>query len=102
MDEERYGEVLRLNKAFHFRLYRRSEMPRLVALIESQWLRIGPSLNDLYPDFAIHRRGVSNHQWAIRGLRDRDAATVRSAIENDLRDGYRRLSNLVLSRQNQG
>jgi len=101
MDGAQYANVLRLNKAFHFRLYGKSEMPRLVALIESQWLRIGPSLNDLYPDFAIHRRGVSNHQWAIRGLKDRDAATVRAAIENDLRDGYRRLSKLVQSRQNE-
>lgn len=99
MDKAHYADVLRLNKGFHFRLYAASEMPRLVALIESQWLRIGPSLNDLYPEFAIHRRGVSNHQWAIGGLKDRDATTVRAAIENDLRDGYRRLSNLVLSRQ---
>lgn len=99
MDKAQYADVLRLNKAFHFRLYAASEMPRLVALIESQWLRIGPSLNDLYPEFAIHRRGVSNHQWAIGGLKDRDPTTVRAAIENDLREGYRRLSNLVRSRQ---
>lgn len=96
--QERYGEVLRLNKAFHFRIYALSGMPRLVALIEAQWLRIGPYLNDLYPEFAITRQGVSNHQWAMRGLRDRDPATVRAAIENDLRDGYRRLSSLVRAR----
>ncbi|MBK3661038.1 GntR family transcriptional regulator [Bradyrhizobium diazoefficiens] len=99
MDKSQYADVLRLNKAFHFRLYGTSGMPRLVTLIESQWLRIGPSLNDLYPEFAIHRRGVSNHQWAIGGLKDRDATAVRAAIENDLREGYRRLSNLVQSRQ---
>jgi len=99
MDKAQYAEVLRLNKAFHFRLYAASEMPRLITLIESQWLRIGPSLNDLYPEFAIHRRGVSNHQWAIGGLKERDPTTVRAAIENDLREGYRRLSNLVQSRQ---
>ncbi|MCK1352702.1 GntR family transcriptional regulator [Bradyrhizobium sp. CW7] len=101
MNKAQYADVLRLNKAFHFRLYTASEMPRLVALIESQWLRIGPSLNDLYPEWAIHRRGVSNHQWAISGLKDRDPTTVRAAIENDLRDGYRRLSNLVMSRQSE-
>ncbi|MGV6873951.1 GntR family transcriptional regulator [Pseudochelatococcus sp. B33] len=97
LDEARYRDVLRLNKEFHFRIYERAQMPRLVAMIESQWLRIGPSLNDLYPDFAVNRHGVSNHMWALRGLRDHDPATVRAAIENDLRDGYRRLSELVNS-----
>lgn len=43
MDKAQYADVLRLNKAFHFRLYGTSGMPRLVTLIESQWLRIGPS-----------------------------------------------------------
>lgn len=99
MDKAQYADVLRLNKAFHFRLYAACEMPRLVKLIESQWLRIGPSFNGLYPEFAIHRRGVSNHQRAITGLKDQDAKTVRAAIENDLRDGYMRLSNLVSSGQ---
>jgi DNA-binding GntR family transcriptional regulator len=98
LEEGRYTDVLRLNKAFHFRIYERSQMPRLVAMIESQWLRIGPSFNGLYPEFAITRQGVANHQWALRGLRDRDSATVRAAIENDLRDGYRRLSNFVRAR----
>jgi hypothetical protein len=27
----------------------------------------------------------------MRGLRDKDGATVRAAIENDIRSGYRRL-----------
>jgi DNA-binding GntR family transcriptional regulator len=95
LDEARYQDVLSLNKAFHFRLYGLSQMPQLVAMIESQWLRIGPSLNKLYPEFAIDRRGVSNHVWAMTGLKARDAATVKAAIENDLRDGYRSLVRLV-------
>lgn len=95
LDGARYADVLRLNKAFHFRIYERSEMPRLVAIIESLWLRIGPTLNRLYPEFAISKRGVANHHWAIRGLQDRDGLTVRAAIENDLRDGYKLLSEVV-------
>lgn len=92
MDRADYAGVLANNKEFHFLLYRLSGMPRLVAVIESLWLRVGPSLNGLYPEYAITRVGVSNHQWAIRGVRDRDGATIRAAIENDIRDGYRRLT----------
>jgi DNA-binding GntR family transcriptional regulator len=102
LDSARYADVLKLNRTFHFRIYERSGMPRLVAIIESLWLRIGPFLNRLYPEYAISKRGVANHQWAIRGLQDRDGLTVRAAIENDLRDGYRRLSKMVRSEGSDG
>jgi DNA-binding GntR family transcriptional regulator len=91
LDESRYMDVLDANKDFHFQIYRAAGMPRLVAMIESMWLRVGPAFHALYPEFAQSRQGVANHQAAMRGLRDRDAATVRAAIENDIRSGYRRL-----------
>lgn len=97
LDDGRYADVLAHNRDFHFRIYARSRMPRLVAIIESQWLRIGPLFNVLYPEFRITRQGVHNHLWAMRGLRDRDPATVRAAMESDIRDGYRRLSQMVRS-----
>lgn len=95
LDEARYADVLDANKDFHFLIYRRSGMRQLVSMIESLWLRMGPAFNDLYPEFALSRTGVSNHLWALRGLYDRDAAAVRAAIENDIRSGYRRLSSLI-------
>lgn len=98
LDASRFSDVLRHNRDFHFRIYNLSEMPRLVATIESLWLRVGPSLNCLYPQFAINRRGVSNHLKAIKGLKARDPAVVRSAIESDIRDGFTRLSRYVADR----
>ncbi|WP_292476157.1 GntR family transcriptional regulator [Mesorhizobium sp.] len=99
LDEGRYTDVLDANKDFHFLIYRRAGMRHLVTMIESLWLRMGPAFNDLYPEFALSRTGVSNHLWAIRGLHDRDAAAVRAAIENDIRSGYRRLSALITANQ---
>jgi len=90
LDEARYHDTLRFNKEFHFLIYGRSGMARLMSIIESQWLRIGPTMHDLYPEYAVSRKGVSNHLWAIRGAREGDPAAVRAAIENDIRDGYRR------------
>jgi DNA-binding GntR family transcriptional regulator len=98
LDASKYGDALKYNRDFHFLIYGLSGMPRLVAMIESLWLRIGPSLNCLYPDFAISRRGVSNHIKAIKGLRTKDAAAVRGAIESDIKDGYARLSRYVAER----
>ena len=98
LDASRYHDVLKYNRDFHFLIYGLSQMPRLVGTIESLWLRIGPSLNCLYPDFAITRHGVSNHLKAIKGLKAKNAAVVRAAMESDIRDGYARLSRYVAER----
>ena len=95
MANEDYRTVLNRNEDFHFLIYNASNMPRLITIIESLWLRIGPSLNLLYPDFAISRKGVSNHRDLIQALRKGDAAKVRVAIENDIRAGYASLERLV-------
>ncbi|KAA0969477.1 GntR family transcriptional regulator [Aureimonas fodinaquatilis] len=95
LDKNDYPEVLAANREFHFLLYRRSNWARLVSLIESLWLQVGPSLNVLYPEFAVNRRGVSNHMDILDGLRERDAQKVRRAVEQDLRDGYARLERFL-------
>lgn len=91
MDGGEYTTVLKHNRDFHFLIYGSAGMPRLVAMIETLWLRIGPSLNDLYPEFATTRVGVSNHMVAIAGLEASDPLRVKGAIEKDIRDGYDRL-----------
>lgn len=91
LDERRYAEALWHNKEFHFTIYRLSALPHLVSMIESLWLRIGPSLHNLYPEFAEEKYGVRNHELAIEALEERDGASLRAAMENDIRDGYRRL-----------
>jgi len=95
LDEANYPAALRANKAFHFLLYEGAQMPRLMLMIESLWVRIGPSLNDLYPEFATSRVGVSNHMEAMAGLEAGDKARVQAAIEKDIRDGYRRLASHI-------
>ncbi len=91
MDRQNYTEVLSHNEAFHFRIYRKSQFPHLVNIIEALWLRIGPSLNLLYPTFAIERHGVSNHKAMLKALRQKDGKAARAAFEKDIADGYQRL-----------
>ncbi|KQW60589.1 MULTISPECIES: GntR family transcriptional regulator [unclassified Ensifer] len=91
LDAGRYADALWHNKEFHFGIFRLAKLPHLVSMIETLWLRIGPSLHDLYPEFAKERFGVHNHEVAMEALEERDGAAVRAAMENDIRDGYRRL-----------
>ncbi|WP_037093481.1 GntR family transcriptional regulator [Rhizobium leguminosarum] len=99
LDEMRYSDALHENKEFHFTIYRLCEMPHLLSTIESLWLRVGASFHDLYPEFAEAKYGVRNHMAAIEGLVDRDPSAVRAAMENDIRDGFRRLKKAAQERQ---
>lgn len=98
LDRKAYAEALSCNKEFHFLVYRLSRMPHLVAMIEAQWLRVGPSFYGLYPRFAEERQGVRNHQMAIEALIEKDRGALRAAFENDIREGYRQLRSAIRDR----
>ena len=102
MDDQNYSEVLVHNEAFHFGVYRKTALPRLVSIIESLWLRIGPSLNLLYPTFAVERHGVSNHRAVLKALRQKDGKAARAAFEKDIADGYQWLSVAVVALNERG
>jgi DNA-binding GntR family transcriptional regulator len=93
-----YGDALWHNKEFHFHVYGLSRLPHLVSMIEPLWLKVGPSFYRLYPEFAEARHGVRNHEMVIEALVDRDGDALRAAIENDIRDGYRRLRQALRER----
>lgn len=94
--QKAYSDALWHNKEFHFLVYRLSGMPHLVAMIEAQWLRVGPSFYGLYPRFADERQGVRNHQMAIEAFLDGDRGALRAAFENDIREGFRQLRSGLL------
>jgi len=92
MDRDDYAEVLVRNGEFHFALYNASGIELLVQSIEQLWLKLGPSLNLLYPAYNHSRKGVNNHLEVLGALREGNAAAVRRAIEQDLSDGVQELS----------
>lgn len=99
LDSRRYADALWTNKEFHFSVYSCCGMPTLLSTIETLWLRIGPSFHDLYPEFAVQKYGVHNHEVIIESLREGDREAVRAAFENDIRDGYRRLKRAIRARE---
>lgn len=79
-----YRLLTELNWNFHFRIYASSQMPVLVRMIESCWLRIGSYLNSIYPDFAKSDTGILNHIAIIRAIREGDADAVAAAVVHDI------------------
>jgi DNA-binding GntR family transcriptional regulator len=88
-----YKTALERNQVFHFELCKASKMPLLLALIEILWLRIGPSLNLIYPPTSPEPEpdGKHYHILILEALSARDTARARSAIEKDLIYGGARL-----------
>lgn len=80
--------LFRLNKEFHFTIYRASGMPVLLGIIENLWLQIGPYLH-----FSLGARGrqaasgyvTDAHKRLIEAMRRRDPALGQAALGDDLR-----------------
>lgn len=88
-DEASYSDAIELNHRFHFKIYRRSQMPALIDVLESFWMRIGPLLNLQYPHGKPTYDGEHQHLTILRALRARDSTGLAQAVGNDLIEGGR-------------
>lgn len=97
-DAEAY---MRLNHAFHFRIYRASGSKVLLPLIDSLWLQFAPFMRTVYG-----RVGTAiledRHKEAIRAIKLRDKDALRTAIAADISDGMGLLGKEILSSEEGG
>jgi DNA-binding GntR family transcriptional regulator len=87
--EKDYPAALLANYEFHFSVYRRSEMPQLIDILERLWVQIGPLLTMLYPFGHPTYEGKHQHLNVLAALRARDPAALTAAFRNDLTEGGR-------------
>jgi DNA-binding GntR family transcriptional regulator len=88
-------QTLVRNTDFHLSIYRASGQPILVRIIEGLWLRVGPTLNLLFPQYCGSLTGHENHLVAIDALRRRDGDALGQAMRDDLTHGSRYLIRLL-------
>jgi DNA-binding GntR family transcriptional regulator len=86
-ESSRWSDAVRVNWQFHHTLYKNAEMPELLILIETIWLRNGPLLNLLYPHAPPTYPGRHQHLNVIEGLHARNPAAVKEAIQADILEG---------------
>jgi DNA-binding GntR family transcriptional regulator len=73
------------NLSFHFTLYGIAGSSVLPALIENLWLQLGPYMRSARENFNPARgKGGKFHRDAIDGLKAKDVAKTRAAIEGDI------------------
>ncbi len=81
---------IRTNLEFHRTLYLRAQAPAMLAMAETVWLQLGPTMRKLYG--RLQRTGVPPHHRAIlAALRAGDEPGLRLAVRTDVTGALRLL-----------
>ncbi len=82
---------VRTNLEFHRTIYLRAQAPAMLALTETVWLQLGPTMRALY---ARLRRNdpPQHHRTIIAALKAGDEPGLRLAIRTDVTQGLRHLA----------
>ncbi len=81
---------LRSNLEFHRTLYLRAQSPAMLALVETLWLQLGPSMRALYNRI---RRNTPppHHRLILAALHAGDEPSLKLALRADVTQGLRHL-----------
>ncbi|MEI2415019.1 GntR family transcriptional regulator [Orrella sp. JC864] len=83
IDNERQ-RYLDLHRQFHFGIYALADMPVVHDVIENLWLRCGPVLTAVLPEYVPYIKRADHHEAALRALARRDGQAVADAIRRDI------------------
>ena len=81
---------LRSNLEFHRSIYLRAQAPAMLAMAETVWLQLGPTMRALYG--RLRRKEAPHfHRLIIAALKAGDEPGLRLAIRTDVTQGLRML-----------
>ena len=80
------------NLEFHRTLYLRAQAPAMLALAETVWLQLGPTMRALYGKMR-QGRPPESHRLILAALRAGDEPGLRTAVRTDVTKGLRLLMN---------
>lgn len=90
---ERHDAVgyIRCNLDFHRMLYLRAQAPAMLAMLETIWLQLGPTMRSLYGR-ARRNEPPRHHRMILAALRAGDEPALRLAVRADVTHGLRHLT----------
>jgi GntR family colanic acid and biofilm gene transcriptional regulator len=97
-DKHEYKEVIARNFDFHFTLYNQSKSKITMKMVENLWLRAGPMLHLLYPEFDRTRSGVRNHAAILECVRTGSVDKIGAAMQADILGAKAELIRVVNAR----
>ncbi len=84
------GYYIRGNLEFHRALYLRAQSPAMLALVETIWLQLGPTMRQLY-NSKRHTPNTEMHRRIIGCLKAGDEPGLRLTVRSDVTGGLRML-----------
>jgi DNA-binding GntR family transcriptional regulator len=79
---------IRSNLEFHRTLYLRAQAPAMLAMAETVWLQLGPTMRSLYGRLR-RTEPPQNHKLIIAALKAGDEPGLRLAVRSDVTHGLR-------------
>ncbi|MCL4188437.1 MAG: GntR family transcriptional regulator [Rhodobacteraceae bacterium] len=82
---------IRTNLEFHRTLYLRAQTPAMLAIVETVWLQLGPTMREVY---ARLRRSEAppHHRMILAALKAGDEPALRLAVRADVTQGLRHIA----------
>lgn len=81
---------IRTNLEFHRTLYLRAQAPAMLAMAETVWLQLGPTMRALYGRLG-RTEAPQHHRMILAALRAGDEPALRLAVRTDVTQGLRLL-----------
>ncbi|MCJ8333807.1 MAG: GntR family transcriptional regulator [Epibacterium sp.] len=82
---------IRTNLEFHRTLYLRAQAPAMLAMAETVWLQLGPTMRSLYGRLG-RTEPPHNHKLIIAALKAGDEPGLRLALRSDVTQGLKLLA----------
>ena len=82
---------VRTNLEFHRTLYLRAQTPAMLAMCETVWLQLGPTMRAVYARIR-RREPPTHHRMILAALKAGDEPGLRLAVRTDVTQGLRHLT----------
>ncbi len=82
---------IRTNLEFHRTLYLRAQAPAMLAVAETVWLQLGPTMRAVYARIA-RSEPPQHHRMIIAALKAGDEPALRLAVRTDVTQGLRHIA----------
>lgn len=82
--ERKLESYLEHHRKFHFEIYAMSGIGILVETIENMWLRCGPALSFVIPDYVVLLKGSDHHTAALKAIVAGNPNAAEQAIVADI------------------
>jgi DNA-binding GntR family transcriptional regulator len=89
------NSYLDIHREFHFDIYDMARIPLLRDMIENLWLRCGPVLSFVVPEYVLSLKGSDHHKAVVQAIGTGNARKAEREIVSDIQEAAKYLGGLA-------